>query len=107
MEALLEAAVRLAAPLLLAALGELVVARAGIVTVGIEGMMLVGAFAAFAAASASGSPWLGAAAAIAAALLLGALFAAAAVLARADQIVVGTAVNLLALGATGLALRAA
>lgn len=107
MDALLEAALRLAAPLLLAALGELVVERAGVVNVGIEGMMLVGAFAAFAAASASGSPLVGAAAAVAAALLLGALFAAAAVLARADQIVVGTAVNLLALGATGLALRAA
>jgi simple sugar transport system permease protein len=106
MEALLEAALRLAAPLLLAALGELVVERAGVVNIGIEGMMLVGAFAAFAAASASGSPALGAAAAVGAALALGALFAAAAVLARADQIVVGTAVNLLALGATGLALRA-
>jgi simple sugar transport system permease protein len=107
MDALLEAAVRLASPLLLAALGELVVERAGVVNIGIEGMMLVGAFAAFAAASASGSPALGVAAAMAAAGLLGALFAAAAVLARADQIVVGTAVNLLALGATGLGLRAA
>jgi len=107
MDALLEAAVRLAAPLLLAALGELVVERAGVVNVGVEGMMLVGAFAAFAAASASGSPALGAAAAVGAALLLGALFAGFAVLARADQIVVGTALNLLALGATGLGLRAA
>jgi ABC-type uncharacterized transport system permease subunit len=107
MEALLEAAVRLAAPLLLAALGELVVERAGVVNIGIEGMMLVGAFAAFAAAAASGSPALGVAAAVASATLLGALFATAAVLARADQIVVGTAVNLLALGATGLGLRAA
>jgi simple sugar transport system permease protein len=107
MEALLEAALRLATPLLLAALGELVVERAGVVNIGIEGMMLVGAFAAYAAATASGSPYVGAAAAVGAALLLGALFAAAAVLARADQIVVGTAVNLLALGATGLALRSA
>jgi len=107
MDALLEAAVRLAAPLLLAALGELVVERAGVVNVGVEGMMLVGAFAAFAAASASGSPALGVAAAVGAALLLGALFAGFAVLARADQIVVGTALNLLALGATGLGLRAA
>jgi simple sugar transport system permease protein len=107
MDALLEAAVRLAAPLLLAALGELVVERAGLVNVGIEGMMLAGAFAAFAAAAATGSPALGAAAALAAALALGALFAAFAVLLRADQIVVGTALNLLALGATGLGLRAA
>jgi simple sugar transport system permease protein len=105
-EALLEAALRLAAPLLLAALGELVVERAGVVNVGIEGMMLVGAFAAFAAAAATGSPAAGVAAAAAAAVALGALFAAAAVVGRADQIVVGTALNLLALGATGLALRA-
>jgi ABC-type uncharacterized transport system permease subunit len=92
---------------LLAALGELVVERAGVVNIGIEGMMLVGAFAAFAASSAGGSPALGIAAAMGAALLLGGLFAAAAVLGRADQIVVGTALNLLALGATGLGLRAA
>jgi ABC-type uncharacterized transport system permease subunit len=105
-EALLEAALRLAAPLLLAALGELVVERAGVVNIGIEGMMLVGAFAAFAVACATGSPLAGVAAAAAAAAALGALFAAAAVLGRADQIVVGTAVNLLALGATGLGLRA-
>ena len=106
MEALLEAALRLAAPLLLAALGELVVERAGVVNIGIEGMMLAGAFAAYAAAATTGSPLAGVAAAALAALALGALFAAAAVLGRADQIVVGTAVNLLALGATGLALRA-
>jgi len=106
MEALLEAALRLAAPLLLAALGELVVERAGVVNIGVEGMMLAGAFAAFAVAAATGSPALGVGAAAAAAVALGAVFAAAAVLGRADQIVVGTALNLLALGATGLALRA-
>jgi general nucleoside transport system permease protein len=106
MDALLEAAVRLAAPLLLAALGELVVERAGVVNIGIEGMMLVGAFAAFAGAAAAGSPAAGALAGMIGGAALAALFAAAAVLARADQIVVGTALNLLALGATGLALRA-
>ena len=105
MEALLEAAVRLAAPLLLAALGELVVQRAGIVNIGIEGMMLCGAFAAFAVAAPSDSPALGAAAAVGAGVLAAGLFAAFAVGRKADQIVVGTALNLLALGATGLALR--
>jgi ABC-type uncharacterized transport system permease subunit len=106
-DALLEAAVRLAAPLLLAALGELVVERAGVVNIGIEGMMLVGAFAAFAGAAATGSPAVGAVAGMGGAMAFGGLFAAAAVVARADQIVVGTALNLLALGATGIALRAA
>lgn len=106
MDAVLEAALRLAAPLLLAALGELLVERAGVVNVGIEGMMLAGAFAAFAAAVATGSPAAGVAAGVVAAAGLGLVFAAFAVVRRSDQIVVGTAVNLLALGATGLALRA-
>ena len=106
MEALLEAALRLAAPLLLAALGELVIERAGLIDVGIEGTMLTGAFAGFAVAVASGSALAGVAAAGAAGLGVGALFAAFAVVGRIDQIVVGTAVNLLALGATGAASRA-
>jgi ABC-type uncharacterized transport system permease subunit len=106
MEALLDATLRLAAPLLLAALGELLVERAGVVNVGIEGMMLCGAFAAFAASVATGTPAFGVLAGVAAACALGAVFVFFAVARRADQIVVGTAVNLLALGATGLALRA-
>lgn len=105
MEALLEASLRLAAPLLLAALGELIVQRSGVVNIGIEGMMLTGAFAAFAVAVATGSPGWGAASAVGAGATLAAVFAFFAVVRRADQIVVGTAINLLALGATGLALR--
>jgi simple sugar transport system permease protein len=106
MEALLEATLRLAAPLLLAALGELIVERAGVVNIGIEGTMLVGAFAGFAVAVASGSALVGVAGATAAGVAMGGLFAAFAVVRRADQIVVGTALNLLALGATALASRA-
>ena len=63
MEALLEAALRLAAPLLLAALGELVIERAGLIDIGIEGTMLTGAFAGFVVAVASGSALAGVAAA--------------------------------------------
>ena len=106
MEALLEAALRLAAPLLLAALGELVIERAGLIDIGIEGTMLTGAFAGFVVALATGSPLAGVAAAAAAGVAVGGLFAAFTVLGRVDQIVVGTALNLLALGATGALSRA-
>ncbi len=106
MEMLLDATLRLAAPLLLAALGELLVERAGVVNIGIEGMMLCGAFAAFAASVVSGSPAVGVGAGVLAGCVLGGVFVVFAVVRRADQIVVGTAINLLALGATGLALRA-
>jgi general nucleoside transport system permease protein len=105
-EALLDSALRLAAPLLLAALGELLVERAGVLNIGVEGMMLTGAFAAFVAAVATGSPAVGVLAGGAAACALGAFFAFFAVVRRIDQIVVGTAINLLALGATGVGVRA-
>jgi simple sugar transport system permease protein len=105
-EALLEATLRLAAPLLLAALGELLIERAGLIDIGIEGTMLAGAFAGFVVAVASGSAWLGVAAAAGMGLGAGALFAAFAVIGRIDQIVVGMALNLLSLGATGAASRA-
>jgi simple sugar transport system permease protein len=106
MEAVLAAAVRLAAPILLAAIGELVVERAGVVNIGVEGLMLVGAFAAFAVAVAAGSPGPAIPAAMAAAMALSTVFAWFAIVRRSDQIVVGMAVNLLALGLTGLGFRA-
>jgi simple sugar transport system permease protein len=102
---LLVATLRLAAPLLIAALGELLVERAGVLNIGVEGMMLTGAFAAFAVAVASGSPSAGVAAGALAGCALGAVFAFFAVLRRTDQIVVGTAVNLLAAGGTGALVR--
>jgi simple sugar transport system permease protein len=105
-EALLDSALRLAAPLLLAALGELLVERAGVLNIGVEGMMLMGAFAAFVAAVLAHSPAAGILGGAAAGCALGALFAYFAVVRRVDQIVVGTAINLLALGATGLGVRA-
>lgn len=105
MEGLLVAALRLAAPLWIAALGELVVQRAGMLNVGIEGMMLAGAFAAFATAVATDSLWLGCLAAPFASGALGLLFAIFVVKRKTDPIVVGMALNLLALGATSLAAR--
>ncbi len=106
MDALIEAAIRLAIPLLLAAMGELICERGGIINIGTEGMMRGGDFAGCAVAVDCGSPWLGILGAAAASAAVGALFAYFTVLRRSDQIVVGTAINLLALGSTGLAARA-
>ena len=65
-------ALALGTPLLFAALGELVSERAGIINIGVEGLMLAGAFAGFLACWSTGSPVVGMAAAAAAGLLLGA-----------------------------------
>lgn len=102
----LAAAVRVATPLLLAAIGETVAERAGVINLGIEGMMLAGALAAALGASAVG-PWTGVAAGAGAGLLLAALFAAVVVGARGDQIITGTAVTIGAVGLTGMIYRRA
>lgn len=96
----LEAAVRTTTPLLLAALGVLVAYRAGVLIVGAEGMMLAGSLAAAWGAFATGTPWLGLLAAMVVGALLGAVFAAICVYGRADQVVVGIALNLALLGLT-------
>jgi len=92
--------VRLAAPLMLAALAGLYAERSGVVDIGLEGKMLAAAFAGAAVASLTGSAIFGLAAGIAAALLLALLHGVAAIAARGDQIVSGMAFNLIAAGAT-------
>lgn len=98
--AFLAAAVRTATPLLFAATGELVAERAGLIFVGLEGAILVGALAAAGGAVAGGVA-VGIALAVVAGALTGLLFAHFAVRWRAEQIVTGTAITLLATGATG------
>jgi simple sugar transport system permease protein len=100
----LAAAVRVATPLLLAATGETVTERAGVINLGLEGMMLAGALAATLGASVAG-PWTGLALAVLAGMLLAAAFAAIAIGARADQIIAGTALTLGAVGLTGTIYR--
>ncbi|HLV81311.1 MAG TPA: hypothetical protein VKT32_13580, partial [Chthonomonadaceae bacterium] len=80
---------KMATPLLIAALGEDVVQRAGVVNVGLEGMMLIGAFAATMATRQAGNPYLGIVVAALAGVVLALLFAAFAVGLAADQVVVG------------------
>lgn len=104
--AVLTSGVVMMVPLLLAALGELYAERAGVINVGLEGMMLVGALAGVVGAFFAGSPWIGAVSGAAGGLVMGALFAVVVVTRAADQVVAGTALNLLALGATGTAFRA-
>src|SRR5262249_10849936 len=102
---LVASTVRFATPLALAATGELVAERAGVLNIGIEGMMLAGALAAFEVGVATGSVLAALVAAAAAACALAALFAAFALRRGADPIVTGTALNILALGATGSVFR--
>ena len=94
-----------ATPLLLAVEGELVVQRSGIINLGIEGMMLVAAMTAVLAAQATKSVLLGFIGGIAGAALIAMLFGLLVIVLRADQIVTGTAINLLAVGATSFVYR--
>ncbi len=99
----------LATPLLLAALGEAVSERAGVVNIGIEGVMLVAAFTGVAVcattADARFGPWLGLGAAVIGGLTITAAFALLSVNLGCDALLVGTALNIFALGATAVARR--
>src|SRR5687768_8568934 len=94
-------AVTAAVPLVLAGIGETLAQRAGVLNVGIEGLLLTGCVAGFTGAALTGCAWSGLAAAIVASALLAALFAWATVVMRCDQIVTGMAINLLAVGGSG------
>jgi simple sugar transport system permease protein len=94
------AAIRVATPLLFAAVGETIVERSGIINLGLEGAMLGGALAAAIGSSAAG-PWTGTLLAAGAGVGLMALFALVAIWLRADQIIAGTAITLAAVGLTG------
>lgn len=100
----LEATIRTATPLALAALGETVVERSGTINIGLEGTIIAGAFGAVAVAAAIGAN--GAlAGAIGAGVLTAVILGLFVITLRSDQIVAGTALTLLALGTTGLLYR--
>jgi len=103
--AFLEATVRTATPLAIAALGEVVVERAGILNISLEGVILTGAFGALVGATHWGVLG-GYAAGVGAGVLLALVFGLFAIAFRADQIITGTAVTLLAAGLTGTLYRA-
>lgn len=100
----LEASVRTATPLAYAALGELVVERAGVINIGLEGAIIAGAFGAL-VASGTGGVGMGFAGAILAGGTVAMFFTFFVVVLRSDQIITGTAISMLGLGLTGTLYR--
>lgn len=98
---------RIAVPYLFAASGGVVAERAGIITLSLEGYMLTGAFSATLGAHYSGNVWIGLLCGILGGLIFGLIHAVATIRFRADQVVTGIAINLLAIGITRFFLKLA
>jgi simple sugar transport system permease protein len=99
---LLASAIRQSTPLLLAALGGLYSERSGVINIALEGLMLAGAFTAATVTYVSGSPWIGLAAGVGAGVLVALIHGLACIKFKADQVVSGTAINILFLGVPAL-----
>jgi simple sugar transport system permease protein len=102
LEAIVLTIITASTPLLIAALGELVAERSGVLNLGVEGMMVVGAVCGFAAAFLTGSPTLGILAAILSGAALSALFGFLTLTLATNQVATGLALTLLGLGLSGL-----
>jgi len=101
----LAAAFRIATPILFAALGEAVAERAGMLNIGIEGMMALGALGGFLGAHWSGSLWIGFAAALAVGVIAGLVFGYITIERGADHVVTGIVGNILCFGIASLTYR--
>jgi ABC-type uncharacterized transport system permease subunit len=106
LQGVLGASWRLATPLIYAAIGEVFTERSGVLNIGLEGVMLMGAFSGFAATFYTESLLIGLLAAILTGIVSGLLFGLFTVTIKANQIVVGAAMNLVGLGLTGFLYRA-
>ncbi|MGE5586608.1 MAG: ABC transporter permease [Clostridia bacterium] len=94
------ATIRMATPIALAAMGGAFSERSGVVNIGLEGMILTGAFCGVLGSYVSGSPWLGVLFAVAGGGLMGAVLAVFAIKLKADHVVSGVGLNIFALGLT-------
>ena len=101
-EAILLTIITASTPLLLAAIGELVAERSGVLNLGVEGMMIMGAVSGFVATVSTGQPAIGLAAAILAGMAMAALFGFLTLVLVANQVATGLALTLLGLGLSGL-----
>lgn len=104
--ALLSASIRMSVPILFAALGGMYSELSGVSNIGLEGIMLIGAFTGVVGSYYTGSYWMGALAAVVFGMLIAALFAYITVKIKINQIVSGVAINLLAVGLTSFFFRA-
>jgi len=102
LEAIILAVLAASTPLLLAAAGELVVERAGVLNLGVEGMMIMGAACAFAGAYATGSTLVGALCGMLAGAVLSAIFAVLTLGLAVNQVATGLALTILGIGLSGL-----
>lgn len=93
---ILAATVRMSVPLLLVAIGELFSERAGLINIGLDGLMSVGAFSGFLVGYVTGNPWVGALAGIASGVVVNLIYAFCTVSLCVDQIVTGMSINILA-----------
>jgi simple sugar transport system permease protein len=101
-EAILLTVITASTPLVIAALGELVTERSGVLNLGVEGMMIIGAVAAFVGAQLSGSPYVGILCGIGGGAVFSQLFAFLTLTLVANQVATGLALTLLGLGVSGM-----
>lgn len=99
--AMIWSTIRLSTPLILAAIGGMFSERSGVINIALEGMMLAGAFTAAAVTYEIGDPFTGLLAGMGAGLAIAAIHAIACIRYRADQVVTGTAINILMIGVPG------